>query len=97
MNDVAAPDLSAQIKKIADHLVFLEKKLDTLLEQRQERRPFPPKFGGNREFSGQRGNNFNRQDKPHYGPPRRPGGGHPHSSSRAHYKPAYRQGPPSAR
>jgi hypothetical protein len=30
-------DLAGQIKKIADHLVFLEKKLDTLLEEVQNR------------------------------------------------------------
>ncbi len=35
-------DLSAKIQKIADHMVFLEKKIDTLLERShsQERKPF---------------------------------------------------------
>jgi hypothetical protein len=49
-------DLAGQIKKIADHLVFLEKKLDTLLEEVQNRgnkegaASFPPRTGFARPF-----------------------------------------------
>ena len=39
-------DVSEQLKKIAEQLVFLEKKLDTLLEQSRNRKPFTPGFGG---------------------------------------------------
>ncbi len=70
------PDLSAQIKKISDHLVFLEKKLDTLLEQTKEKRPFSPKFGGNRDFQRPR-NGFGRPgERPQYPPRRHPTHGH---------------------
>lgn len=45
-----SPDLAAKIQKIADQLVFLEKKLDTLLERsaQGERKP----FGGDRKPFG---------------------------------------------
>lgn len=41
--------VSGQLKKIIEHLAFLEKKLDTLLEQSGQRRSSPPRFG-NRGF-----------------------------------------------
>ena len=65
------PGLSAQVKKIADHLVFLEKKLDTILEQTKGRSSFNPR-SGNRDFS--RPGHYRPMDRPGY-PPR-----HPHSS-----------------
>ena len=46
-------DLPAQLKKIADHLVFLEKKLDTLLEKSGNRKPYSGGYG-NSSFSGNR-------------------------------------------
>ena len=39
-------DVASQLKKIADHLVFLEKKLDTLLGQSGPRKPFGNRPGG---------------------------------------------------
>ena len=77
MSELTLTELSSQIKKISDHLVFLEKKLDVLLEQTKERKSFPPKFGGNRDFQrprpgfgrpndGSRGN-FSRPDGPRNG------------------------------
>lgn len=68
-------DLAGQIKKIADHLVFLEKKLDTLLEEVQNRgnkegaaASFPPR----REFS--------RPFRPGGKPPFRPQGDRPYNA-----------------
>ena len=49
-------DVAAQLKRIADHLGFLEKKLDTLLEQSQNRKPFNQGFGGDRPNRGYRPN-----------------------------------------
>ena len=46
--------IPVQLKKIIDHLGFLEKKLDTLLEQSRHRSDSRPGFGGNRNFSGAR-------------------------------------------
>ncbi|GEM_PF-2288146 len=45
-------DAPSQLKKIMEHLTFLEKKLDTLLEQSQNR----SRFGGGSHFSRPRGN-----------------------------------------
>jgi len=47
--------LPLQLKKIIDHLGFLEKKIDTLLEQSRHRPGSRPPFG-NRNFPGSRGN-----------------------------------------
>ncbi|GEM_PF-6411024 len=41
-----SPDLAAKIQKIADQLVFLEKKLDTLLERSAQSADRKPSFGG---------------------------------------------------
>ena len=46
-----------QLKKIMDHLVFLEKKLDMLLEQSRHRGDSRPGFG-NRNFSGAKGGHY---------------------------------------
>ncbi len=56
MNEIDNTDVAAQLKRIADHLGFLEKKLDTLLEQSQNRRPFNTGFGGDRPNRGYRPN-----------------------------------------
>ena len=50
-------EVSERLKKIAEHLVFLEKKLDTLIEQGRNRRsfnsgyvkPFQRPYDGNRQ------------------------------------------------
>ena len=47
--------LPLQLKRIMDHLGFLEKKIDMLLDQSKQRQGFRPPFG-NRNFSGSRGN-----------------------------------------
>ncbi|OIO38847.1 MAG: hypothetical protein COT00_03320 [Candidatus Omnitrophica bacterium CG07_land_8_20_14_0_80_50_8] len=71
--------LPLQLKKIIDHLGFLEKKIDTLLEQSRPRQGFRPPFG-NRGFSGAQYGNF-RPHRESFGS--RPGGrfagpgGHP--------------------
>lgn len=49
--------IPVQLKKIMDHLGFLEKKLDTLLEQSRNSGNSRPGFG-NRNFSGHRGGNY---------------------------------------
>ena len=65
--------IPVQLKKIIDHLGFLEKKLDTLLEQSRHRSDSRPSIS-NRNFSGARGG--------HYRPnPREGFGGQKHSSS----------------
>ena len=46
-----------QLKKIMDHLGFLEKKIDMLLDQSRHRGDSRPGFG-NRNFSGGRGGNY---------------------------------------
>lgn len=48
-------DIHSQIRKIADHLVFLEKKIDTLLEQSRGRKPFSNNGGFNRGFQNRNG------------------------------------------
>ncbi len=58
------PDLPAQLDKIADHLVFLEKKIDTLLEQTKEKKSFNGGFG-NRPYR-----NPNSEQRPGYAPNR---------------------------
>jgi hypothetical protein len=47
-SDSSDNSVQGQLKKIADHLVFLEKKIDSILEQsrnQQQRRPFGQRFG----------------------------------------------------
>lgn len=66
-------DLSAQLKRIADHLGFLEKKLDTLLEQSQNRRPFNSGTGfsggyQNRGYRPNRGNAYSSRHAGQQGP-----------------------------
>ena len=51
-------DLSAKIQKIADHMVFLEKKIDTLLERSVQREARP--FSGNSFRSGPPRGNFSQ-------------------------------------
>lgn len=79
-NSTDVSTMSAQLKRIEDHLRFLEKKLDTLLEQSQSqnRRPYNPGFGG--------GDRPNRGYRPNRGP-----GGYPprhsgHSSGPNRYQ-----------
>jgi len=56
-------DLPAQIKKIAEHLIFLEKKLDAILAEMKNLKP-----------QGQRFENRNFQKRPgHFRPEGRPG------------------------
>lgn len=76
MNELnSEPGLSAQVKKIADHLVFLEKKLDLILEQQKNRGSFGAR-PGNREFQ-RPGGHYRPMDRPGY-PPR-------HSTRTQHY------------
>lgn len=64
--------IPVQLKKIIDHLGFLEKKLDTLLEQsRHQGGGSRPAFG-NRNFSGGRGGHYRPNNREGFGP-RRPG------------------------
>ena len=46
-------DVSLQLKKIAEHLVFLEKKLDTLIESKNSS-PRPGGFQSSRPYAGNR-------------------------------------------
>ena len=55
-----------QLKKIMDHLGFLEKKIDTLLEQSRGRSDSRPSFG-NRNFSNHRGGGGYRPNNSHRG------------------------------
>ena len=48
-------DVSSQLKRIMDQLGFLEKKIDTLLEQSQNRGNGRPSFGGGPRPFGNRG------------------------------------------
>jgi hypothetical protein len=87
-------DAASQLKKIADHLVFLERKLDTILDQIGGRRNFNPRHqgGGSYSGSGQRDpRDHYRQGRRPYGQQRhRPGGGH---NSGNRYRPSYGQRP----
>ena len=81
-------DVSEQLKKISDHLGFLEKKIDTLIEQSQNRRPggfSRPSggghFGNNRR--PQRSGGFS-QNREHSGPNREFSGGN--RDPRDHYR-----------
>lgn len=75
-------ELAMQLKKISDHLVFLEKKIDQLLDARREQRPsFGSKPFGQKSYGqkpyGQKpfgGPNRYGSDRPSGGPPRRHGG-----------------------
>ena len=58
--------LPLQLKKIMDHLGFLEKKIDTLLEQSRQRQGSRPPFG-NRNFSGSR-ENYRPNNREGFGP-----------------------------
>ena len=55
-----------QLKKIMDHLGFLEKKLDTLLEQSRGRGDSRPGFG-NRNFSNHRPGGYRPNNRPGFG------------------------------
>lgn len=56
-----------QLKKIMDHLGFLEKKLDTLLEQSRHQGGSRPGFG-NRNFSGGRGGHYRPNNREGFAP-----------------------------
>ena len=72
-----------QLKKIMDHLGFLEKKIDTLLEQSRQRPGFRPPFG-NRNFSGSRGN-YRPNNREGFSPRH---GGDPQGSRHEGHRPA---------
>ena len=74
-------DTNQQLKKIADHLVFLEKKIDTLIEQSKNRPSFNRGFG-NRPGQFQRpGGNFRGNSYGNQGSQgQRPHGHHPRKS-----------------
>ena len=57
-------DLSAQLKRISEHLGFLEKKLDTLIEQSQKRKPLNGGEYGNRGYSQ---GPYRQGNRPSYG------------------------------
>jgi len=59
--------LPLQLKKIMDHLGFLEKKIDTLLEQSRQRQGGSRPPFGNRPFSGSRGN-YRPNNREGFGP-----------------------------
>ena len=58
--------IPVQLKKIMDQLGFLEKKIDTLLEQSRQRQGSRPPFG-NRNFSGSKGN-YRPNNREGFGP-----------------------------
>lgn len=64
-------NVSSQLKKISDQLVFLEKKIDTLLGQS---RPRGPSSGGYRGGSGGGSAGGNRDPRDHYRSGHRSGG-----------------------
>lgn len=67
LSDANPLDASAQLKKIAEHLVFLEKKLDMLLENSKSQRPSGGSFGNN-SYSRPRGNYGHGPSQGHYNP-----------------------------
>ncbi len=92
-------DLPTQLRKIADHLVFLEKKIDTLLEQSRNRRPFSNNGGGgfNRGFQNRPNggrNNHGSQNRPnnHQGNGGKPQYGRPHSARDSRFEGGPREG-----
>ena len=69
-------DVLSQLKHISDHLGFLEKKLDTLIEQSKNQRPAYSGGFGNRNFQRPRpaagqhskyGGHFQSQSRPYDG------------------------------
>ena len=105
MNEVKIEaDVSAQLKKIADHLVFLEKKIDTLLEKSQDRKPYASQGypSGNRSYGGggnyRPGGNRESYGQKSYGPGRgdhRPAGGHYGPRHGGPKYPSHRSGRPA--
>ena len=75
-------DVSSKLQKIAEHLVMLEQKLDTLLSQSRDRKPFNPQYNrhgqANGPYRGQRpyGQRDNRHTGPHAAPRPYRSGGH---------------------
>ena len=63
--------LPLQLKKIIDQLGFLEKKIDTLLDQSKSRPGFRPSFGSG-NFSGPRSGFYGHREG--FGAPRSSGG-----------------------
>ena len=104
MNEVKnEADVSAQLKKIMDHLGFLEKKIDTLLEKSQDRKPYSSGGyptgnrsyggGGNYRPGGNREGNRESYGQRPYGSGRgdqRPGGGHYGPRQGGHKYPSHR-------
>ena len=90
-------DLSSQLKKISEHLVFLEKKIDTLIEQSGNRgnsapsSGFAPRrdFGPRRDFQGGPKRDFQRPGG------HRPGGFRPSGGPRSNGAPRSNSGPRS--
>ncbi len=70
-------ELAMQLKKISEHLVFLEKKIDQLLDARREQRP----SFGSKPFG----------QKP-YGGPNRYGSGRPQGSHQGRTRTAFYEG-----
>src|SRR4051812_24303725 len=60
-------DMPAQLKKIADHLVFLEKKIDTIIAEMKAPKPQAPRFE-NRGFQKRPGQ-YRPEGRPQYGRP----------------------------
>ena len=75
-------DVSAQLKKIVDHLVFLEKKIDTLLAQSQGQPPFKSQGFGPRGYAQ---NRYRHETRSPYGQ-RNYGPQGSHGTRTAHYK-----------
>lgn len=63
--------IPVHLKKIMDHLGFLEKKIDTLLEQSRHRSDARPSFGP-RNFAGGRGGHYRPNNREGFSP--RPSG-----------------------
>ncbi|MBI3316202.1 MAG: hypothetical protein HYZ87_04435 [Candidatus Omnitrophica bacterium] len=79
--------VSGQLKKISEHLVFLEKKVDMLLNQSRQQRPF--------SGSGYNQGNYSRPRSAYgHGQPNRGGFGRPQQGSgRGHYGHSSHSGP----
>lgn len=82
--------VSGQLKKIIEHLGFLEKKLDSLLEQSGQRRMGQGRFGNQgfgRHGRSYHGGHAGSSDRPgHSG---RPGGFHSKFSGHSHGRPSH--------
>ena len=69
---LSEPDLVALVKKLQDHLVILERKIDSLINKQQEQRrpfqeqrfskPFRPPFRGSHQGKGEY-NSHSRENK----------------------------------